>query len=212
LSGSPAFPAAGGGRWSSLCRAGGRSRTGRARHDPFATRGAGRHRGKVGLRDQTADAARPAPGAAVSPAAAQRLGSIGGTSVSSASRTVPLIAGRRRLMSKGPPGAGAKAERRECGSAGDPGWRREAGLKPPRRSRISQGTRREEAPMASRTNPLQFLQQVRAEVAKIVWPTRREVGLTTVMVFIMATLTAIFFFLVDLLIRTGLTFVLGIAG
>jgi preprotein translocase subunit SecE len=66
--------------------------------------------------------------------------------------------------------------------------------------------------MASRTNPLQFIQQVRTEVAKIVWPTRREVGLTTVMVFIMATLTAIFFFLVDLAIRTGLTFLLNAAG
>ena len=47
-------------------------------------------------------------------------------------------------------------------------------------------------------NPFQFLQQVRAEVAKVVWPTRREVLLTTVMVFIMAALTAAFFFLVDL--------------
>ena len=54
------------------------------------------------------------------------------------------------------------------------------------------------------TNPFQFMQQVRAEVAKIVWPTRREVMLTTVMVFIMATLTAIFFALVDLGIRGGL--------
>ena len=33
-------------------------------------------------------------------------------------------------------------------------------------------------------NPLQFIQQTRAEVAKVVWPTRREVMLTTVMVFI----------------------------
>lgn len=62
------------------------------------------------------------------------------------------------------------------------------------------------------TNPLQFIQQVRAEVAKVVWPTRREVFLTTVMVFIMATLTAIFFFLVDLLIRTGLQGLLGLFG
>ena len=54
------------------------------------------------------------------------------------------------------------------------------------------------------TNPFQFMQQVRAEVAKVVWPTRREVLLTTVMVFIMATLTAIFFALVDLVIRSGL--------
>ncbi|MDM8168807.1 MAG: preprotein translocase subunit SecE [Roseovarius sp.] len=62
------------------------------------------------------------------------------------------------------------------------------------------------------TNPLQFIQQVRSEVAKVVWPTRREVFLTTVMVFIMATLTAIFFALVDLAIRTGLTGILGFFG
>jgi preprotein translocase subunit SecE len=47
----------------------------------------------------------------------------------------------------------------------------------------------------AKTNPLQFMQQVRAETAKVVWPNRREVLLTTVMVFIMATLTAIFFFI-----------------
>ena len=62
------------------------------------------------------------------------------------------------------------------------------------------------------TNPLQFIQQVRAEVAKVVWPTRREVLLTTVMVFIMAALTATFFALVDLLIRFGLEGVLGMFG
>lgn len=62
------------------------------------------------------------------------------------------------------------------------------------------------------TNPLQFMQQVRAEVAKVVWPTRREVLLTTVMVFIMATLTAIFFALVDLAIRSGLEGLLGLFG
>lgn len=59
------------------------------------------------------------------------------------------------------------------------------------------------------TNPLQFIQQVRAEVAKVVWPTQREVLLTTVMVFVMATLTAIFFALVDLTIRFGLETLLG---
>jgi preprotein translocase SecE subunit len=50
----------------------------------------------------------------------------------------------------------------------------------------------------ARTNPFQFMQQVRAEVAKVVWPTRRETGMTTIMVMLMATLFAIFFFLVDL--------------
>ncbi|GGL96608.1 preprotein translocase subunit SecE [Pseudooceanicola nanhaiensis] len=61
-------------------------------------------------------------------------------------------------------------------------------------------------------NPVQFINQTRAEIAKVVWPTRREVLLTTVMVFIMATLTAVFFFLVDLLIRTGLQGVLEMFG
>ncbi|MGJ8606066.1 MAG: preprotein translocase subunit SecE [Marivita sp.] len=62
------------------------------------------------------------------------------------------------------------------------------------------------------TNPLQFIQQVRAEVSKIVWPTRREVLLTTVMVFIMAALTAVFFALVDILIRSGLQGILNLFG
>lgn len=62
------------------------------------------------------------------------------------------------------------------------------------------------------TNPLQFIQQVRAEVAKVVWPTRREVMLTSVMVFILSALTAVFFALVDILIRGGLQAVLGMFG
>jgi preprotein translocase subunit SecE len=66
--------------------------------------------------------------------------------------------------------------------------------------------------MATKANPLQFLQQVRAEVGKVVWPTRREVLVTTIMVFIMAALTSAFFFLVDLIIRTGLTYVLTMFG
>ncbi len=61
----------------------------------------------------------------------------------------------------------------------------------------------------SKTNPVQFMQQVRAEVAKVSWPTRREVMLTTVMVFIMAALTATFFSIVDIVIRFGLTTIVG---
>ncbi len=59
------------------------------------------------------------------------------------------------------------------------------------------------------TNPIQFIQQVRSEVGKVAWPSRREVILTTVMVFAMAALTATFFSLIDVLIKTGLTFVLS---
>lgn len=62
------------------------------------------------------------------------------------------------------------------------------------------------------TNPIQFIQQVRSEVAKVAWPTRREVALTTLMVFIMAALTATFFSLIDVLIRTGLDLALNAFG
>ncbi len=60
------------------------------------------------------------------------------------------------------------------------------------------------------TNPLQFLQQVRSETAKVHWPNRKEVITTTVMVFVMAALTSVFFFLVDLVIRFGLNAALGV--
>jgi preprotein translocase subunit SecE len=61
-------------------------------------------------------------------------------------------------------------------------------------------------------NPVKFVNETRAEISKVVWPTRREVIMTTIMVFIMAALTAIFFSLVDMLIRTGLSGVLGMFG
>ena len=59
------------------------------------------------------------------------------------------------------------------------------------------------------TNPLQFMQQVRAEVSKIVWPTRRETLITTVMVFVMAFVFALFFFGVDQLIQVFLNLILA---
>lgn len=61
-------------------------------------------------------------------------------------------------------------------------------------------------------NPVQFINQVRAEVGKIAWPTRREVITTTIMVFIMAALASVFFSLVDLLIRNGLSLLLSVVG
>lgn len=62
------------------------------------------------------------------------------------------------------------------------------------------------------TNPVKFINETRAEIAKVVWPTRREVITTTIMVFIMAALTAVFFSLIDMLIRGGLNGVLGFFG
>lgn len=61
-------------------------------------------------------------------------------------------------------------------------------------------------------NPVKFINETRAEVAKVVWPTRREVVTTTIMVFIMAALTAIFFSIVDWIIRGGLSTVLAYFG
>lgn len=66
--------------------------------------------------------------------------------------------------------------------------------------------------MASKTNPLQFIQETRAEIAKVVWPTRREVTLTTAMVFALAVVAALFFSLVDWLIRSGLQQILMFFG
>ena len=57
-------------------------------------------------------------------------------------------------------------------------------------------------------NPIQFIEQVRSEVSKIVWPTRRETTITTIMVFIMAALFALFFLLIDQIIQLGLGFIL----
>ena len=50
------------------------------------------------------------------------------------------------------------------------------------------------------SNPLQFIQEVRQEVAKVTWPSRKEVWITTIAVVIMVTLASIFFMLADQLI------------
>ncbi|MDB5712167.1 MAG: preprotein translocase subunit SecE [Sphingomonas bacterium] len=48
-----------------------------------------------------------------------------------------------------------------------------------------------------KTSPLEFINQVRAETRKVVWPTRRETVMTGVMVMIMTAILAIFFFVID---------------
>jgi len=52
-------------------------------------------------------------------------------------------------------------------------------------------------PKKPRTSPGQFISQVRAEGRKIVWPSRKETWITSVMVFIMVIIAAIFFWIVD---------------
>ncbi|AQS41277.1 MAG: Protein translocase subunit SecE [Candidatus Tokpelaia hoelldobleri] len=64
--------------------------------------------------------------------------------------------------------------------------------------------------MASKTSPATFFRQVRAEMAKVTWPVRREVGISTVMVLIMVVLAAMFFFLADVIIKFVITGGIGL--
>lgn len=57
-------------------------------------------------------------------------------------------------------------------------------------------------------SPFKFMQEVRAETEKVTWPTRRETAITTVMVFVMVALCAIFFFFADQAIRIFITTIL----
>jgi preprotein translocase subunit SecE len=64
----------------------------------------------------------------------------------------------------------------------------------------------------ARVNPGEFLRQVRAESAKIVWPTRKETVMTGIMVVIMTSLLAIFFFGVDSAFSAIVQALLGLLG
>ena len=64
--------------------------------------------------------------------------------------------------------------------------------------------------MAERFNPFSFLQEVRAEAAKIVWPSRRETAISTVMVVFMAVLASIFFLAADQILAHGVELLLGL--
>ena len=64
----------------------------------------------------------------------------------------------------------------------------------------------------ARVNPGEFLRQVRAETGKVVWPTRRETLMTGLMVVIMTTILAIFFFGVDSAFSAIVQLLLSLAG
>ena len=61
-------------------------------------------------------------------------------------------------------------------------------------------------------NPLKFIQEVRGETSKVTWPTRNEVAVTTVMVFILVFLASLFFFVADQILSGIVSFLLGLAG
>jgi preprotein translocase subunit SecE len=64
----------------------------------------------------------------------------------------------------------------------------------------------------ARISPFKFLQEVRAETEKVTWPTRRETLITTIMVFIISALAAVFFLIADLIIRWMVTTILNLAS
>lgn len=61
----------------------------------------------------------------------------------------------------------------------------------------------------AKTNPFEFLQQVRAETNKVTWPSRKETMITTVMVLIMVAFASIFFLIADQILSWGVTMILG---
>ncbi len=61
-------------------------------------------------------------------------------------------------------------------------------------------------------SPAQFVREVRQEIRRVVWPTRREVLLSTVMVLLLATFVAIFLTLTDQLVSTAIQYIIGVAG
>jgi len=60
----------------------------------------------------------------------------------------------------------------------------------------------------AKTNPFEFIQQVREEAAKITWPSRRETMVSTVMVLIMVAFASVFFLGVDAVLKWGVDKVL----
>jgi preprotein translocase subunit SecE len=61
-------------------------------------------------------------------------------------------------------------------------------------------------------NPAKFAREVKQEAKKVVWPTRKEVTVSVLMVLVLATVSAIFFVFIDSLIAFAVGWVLGIGG
>ena len=64
----------------------------------------------------------------------------------------------------------------------------------------------------AKTSPGEFIRQVRAETAKVHWPTRKETVATAIMVMIMTALLAFFFFGIDAVFSTAVRYLLSLLG
>jgi len=61
-------------------------------------------------------------------------------------------------------------------------------------------------------SPAQFLYEVRQEATKVTWPSRKETGVSTAMVFVFVFLAAIFFFIIDQFLQFGVKLIFGLGG
>ena len=59
-------------------------------------------------------------------------------------------------------------------------------------------------------NPAKFIREVRMEVGKVTWPTRKETMVSTVMVLILALIAALFFLAVDGIFAVAISWILGL--
>ncbi len=64
--------------------------------------------------------------------------------------------------------------------------------------------------MALAVDPVKFLREVRTEVGKVTWPSRKETLVTTGLVFALSGLAAIFFFVADQIIGVGVRALFGV--
>ncbi len=74
------------------------------------------------------------------------------------------------------------------------------------------GTGAAPAPAKPRVSPGEFVRQVRAEVAKVVWPSRGDTIRMTIMVLIMTTILALFFVGIDQILGRIVKFLLSLAA
>jgi preprotein translocase subunit SecE len=64
----------------------------------------------------------------------------------------------------------------------------------------------------AKVSPGEFIRQVRAETAKVYWPSRKETVATAIMVVIMSGLLSIFFFATDAAFSTAVKYLLSFLG
>jgi len=64
----------------------------------------------------------------------------------------------------------------------------------------------------AKISPAKFIQEVRQEASKVTWPSRKETGISTAMVFLFVIMASIFFLIVDQILQLGVKTIFGLGG